>query len=562
MPAPLPAVLPADRQTVYGVGVHTAAHDLEETTTNALRTVVSDLSGQTVGEYVRSRDLYNPLDYGAKADAKRRGGVTSAGGGTSVTVPGAGFTAADVGKRIMVYTSDGFGTPRTIAAAVSATEVTLDGAAGFTATGAATHMAVWGTDDAAALNAALSAAGAAAGYDATLGDNLPNGAGHPTVVLPAVNEGGMIVASPVAVPDGVGFEGAAGVLYNLLASRTAVCMTIGRFTHIGELTWQLVGGGGLVCGTAAVQAHTYARRIALWNPGSTVTALELLGYHHEIGLFWVKGGNIGIYHNGASDDWVGEAYMVGPKVGAKMVGVNNIGYGHLRGDTVTGAQGVSGVLVVDDNSRNVNARIQAFIITAQTLDAVVAVGQNSTNKCHNLNFEVQAARTGGNVMRLANCAQSYFRIYASNHDVNSWGADITTGVSYGANVETNVRVEAHLPTTGVTPAAGTVAGNLRVVLDAAVRHSAAASGTTVLSGRVEGDTSSRWTIDAGGTLRWGPGNAAVDANLYRHAAGNALATDDDMRFPTIGTGPMIKSPDGTYYRITVANGGALSTVAV
>lgn len=36
----------------------------------------------------------------------------------------------------------------------------------------------------------------------------------------------------------------------------------------------------------------------------------------------------------------------------------------------------------------------------------------------------------------------------------------------------------------------------------------------------------------------------------------------DMIFPTIGTGVILKSPDNTSYRITVANGGAISTVAV
>lgn len=51
-----------------------------------------------------------------------------------------------------------------------------------------------------------------------------------------------------------------------------------------------------------------------------------------------------------------------------------------------------------------------------------------------------------------------------------------------------------------------------------------------------------------------------DALLYRSTA-DMLATPDSMEFVTVGTGPHIKSPDGTRYKIQVANGGALSAVA-
>lgn len=512
----------------------------------------------SVRDRIDAQNRFDVTDYGAKCDARVLGGVTTAGASTSITVPGAAFTTADIGKRIVVFSTTNFGAPRAITAIVSATEVTVSAATGITTTGLATQLAVWGTDDSAALNAALAAAGEAADYDSGLGDNLPAGSGHPTVVLPDNAAAGMILASAITLPDGVGFEPGRAMLYNLLADRNAACINVGRFTHIGELTLQAAGGGGIVVGTAAVQAHTFARRIAVWNPGNAVTALTLRGYHHELLMFWVKNGGVGIHFDGSSDDFVGEAYMVGPKIGAKVEAGNNITLEHLRGDTVQGTQAQDAcVLSIDNNSRNVHANVQAFVITTQTLDSVVNVGQNSTNKCHNLRINVQAGRTGGNILRLANCAQSHFILDGSNYDTNGWGQPITAGVSYGTGVDTDVKVEMGLPSTGVVPTVGTVTGHCSVLIGETRRYLAQTAVTNVLTGRVAGDVASRWAMSAGGTLSVGDGTNPVDTILYRHPSGDAWATDDDLRFVTPGTGPWLKSSDNVYHRLRVAQNGAL-----
>jgi hypothetical protein len=41
------------------------------------------------------------------------------------------------------------------------------------------------------------------------------------------------------------------------------------------------------------------------------------------------------------------------------------------------------------------------------------------------------------------------------------------------------------------------------------------------------DSDDRWMVDSDGDLWWGPGNAAIDTNLYRSAA-NTLKTDDSL----------------------------------
>lgn len=75
------------------------------------------------------------------------------------------------------------------------------------------------------------------------------------------------------------------------------------------------------------------------------------------------------------------------------------------------------------------------------------------------------------------------------------------------------------------------------------------------------DTVARLLVDGNGKHEWGPGGGAGrDVNLYRGGADN-LTTDDDFEVATVGKGVILRSPDGARYRLTVANGGALSAVA-
>lgn len=54
----------------------------------------------------------------------------------------------------------------------------------------------------------------------------------------------------------------------------------------------------------------------------------------------------------------------------------------------------------------------------------------------------------------------------------------------------------------------------------------------------------------------------ADTNLYRSAA-DTLATDDDLRFETVGKGPIVRSPDGLIRRrIGIDNAGSLTLTAV
>lgn len=55
-----------------------------------------------------------------------------------------------------------------------------------------------------------------------------------------------------------------------------------------------------------------------------------------------------------------------------------------------------------------------------------------------------------------------------------------------------------------------------------------AAGDDAQTSRVTGDTNPRFTLNADGKLEWGPGNAALDTNLFRSSA-NTLKTQDIFR---------------------------------
>jgi len=66
-------------------------------------------------------------------------------------------------------------------------------------------------------------------------------------------------------------------------------------------------------------------------------------------------------------------------------------------------------------------------------------------------------------------------------------------------------------------------------------------------------------VDQGGLAFWSHVGSTTDDTLALSAF---FTVQHDLKFNSISRGPIIKSPDGTSYRIVVANGGALSTVAV
>lgn len=71
----------------------------------------------------------------------------------------------------------------------------------------------------------------------------------------------------------------------------------------------------------------------------------------------------------------------------------------------------------------------------------------------------------------------------------------------------------------------------------------AAATTDVFTAKVTGDTVDRFVVNADGKIEWGPGNGALDTNLYRSAA-NTLTTDDSLQVLSPAAGSIVLTVKG------------------
>ncbi len=422
---------------------------------------------------VRKGDLtVNVKDYGAKGDAIRVLNIVANSASAVITATNASFTSADVGKLAVVCTDTAAGTITTIQSVNSSTQITLAANAGLTISGSGAYL-IYGSDDAAAIQAALNSAGAGHGVNTGIGPNSPMGLGFTTVSFPAcLNlQGGYIISSALTVPSGVRVD-AHAFIFNMMADRYAPCMVFSPYTRAGTLRVDALQGTGIQIGTAAgTQAHFQGEIITVWHCGtSTETGgsqrrqdcIVLLGYSFLIDTVWCKGGVRNIYHNAGSDCSINRAHCIGSLTGVHMNQSNQVFYGAILLDTVGKTGGGSNGVIIDNQCSNIDINVLAFMIVGSNwkLDNVVAVGPISTNVNKLLSIKVQAALTGGNVLNLAYAQDLYYNVSASNNTAPSFGgSNITTAVVFGSNVTGNTSGEARL-TGSITPYSGSVPGPL------------------------------------------------------------------------------------------------------
>ena len=180
-------------------------------------------------------------------------GVSIASGSAALTVTGASFTSGDVGKLIIVpgAGASGANLNTTISAVTSATQVTL-AATASTALSAAAATVTYGTDDTAAINAAIAAAA------------------RGTVFFPAGIY--MINASGVAVSTAVKLFGASqtGTILKLAASATQLLNVTASNVSIENITFDgmfnVTGTGNVATfalglSTISVRSSTFTNSI-------------------------------------------------------------------------------------------------------------------------------------------------------------------------------------------------------------------------------------------------------------------------------------------------------------
>jgi len=422
---------------------------------------------------------YDPTLYGAKLDAKRADAVVASSASKVITAAGGQFRSTDVGKRAVVYNDTLVGTFTTIASVQSNTQITLVDNAGLTLAGSAFDHLVYGTDDTAAIQAAIAAASQAQNINMANGANTPLGLGNPLVEVPAVSQGGAIITSTLTIPSGVNFT-CNTMLFNLLPNRTTPCVVAMPYTVIGRILVDCLQGtgvlsaGGSGSGTAT-QAHNRWGDIRLWHVGTTVgtdksqyAGITLTGYHHEVGDLWVKGGNVGAYHNPGHDVVVHHAYFVGCTTAVSMNSTDNAYYGLMTLDSCGTSSGSPGVDLYNRCSW-VHMSINAFTqLASKKCTPVVQIGATVAGTNKDLHIELQANNTGGVAAAIAFVAESYFKVIAGNTQDNGINNAITTALQFGGVATSGgsgaLQVDMALGT-GITPYAGTVYGELSYIQD-------------------------------------------------------------------------------------------------
>jgi hypothetical protein len=438
-------------------------------------------SSQTVGLRWAPQPTgnYDPTQYGARLDAKRVDNVSSSSGSKVVTAPSAQFTSADIGKRAVVYNDTQTGVFSTIASVQSATQITLADNAGLTLAASAYDHLVYGTDDTVAIQAAIAAAAAAQNVNMANGANTPLGLGNPLVDVPAIGQGGVIISATITIPSGINFN-CNSMLFNFLPDRTVPCVVARPYTVVGRLLVDCLQGtgvlsaGGSGSGTGT-QAHNRWGDVRIWQVGATVgtdksqyAGITFTGYHHEVGDLWVKGGNVGAYHNPGHDVVVHHAYFVGCTTAVSMNSTDNAYYGLLKLDscgTTTGSPGVD----LYNRCSWIHMSINAFTqIATKKCTPVVQVGTTVAGTNKDLYIEVQANNTGGVAAAIAYTAESYFKLVAGNTQDNGVNNAIMTAVQFGGVATSGgsgaLQVDAAIGT-GITPYAGTVYGELSYTQD-------------------------------------------------------------------------------------------------
>lgn len=422
---------------------------------------------------------YDPTLYGAKLDAKRVDNVTSSSGSPVITCAGGQFTQRDIGKCAVVYNDTLTGTFTTIASVQSSTQVTLAVNAGLTLAASAYDHMVYGTDDSAAIQAAINAAAIAQNINMANGANTPLGFGNPVVEVPAIGQGGTIITVALTIPSGVHFS-CNSMIFNFLSDRTMPCVVAKSYTVIGRILVNCLQGTGVLsqggAGTGTgTQAHIRWGDVRIWQVGTTVGAdksqyagITFTGYHHEVGDLWIKGGNVGAYHNPGHDVVVHHAYFVGCTTAVSMNSTDNAYYGLMKLDSCGTSTGSPGVDLYNRCSW-IHMSVNAFSQNAnKKCTPVVQVGTTVAGTNKDLFIEVQANNTGGVAASIAYTAESFFKVVAGNTQDNGINNLITTGLVFGGAATSGgsgaLQVQAAIGT-GITPYSGTVLGEFSYTQD-------------------------------------------------------------------------------------------------
>ena len=232
---------------------------------------------------------------------------------------------------------------------------------------------------------------------------------------------------------------------------------------------------------------------------------------------------------------------------ANTTGINNsaVGYQALLSNTTTSnntAVGLSALQLTTTGANNTAVGVQALLSnttgasnTAVGRDALLSNTTGANNTAVGLTNALYSNTTGA-----TNAAVGLNALYGNTTGTNN------TAVGY------NALLGSFATTTGLRQ---TALGALAAQASGTQRNDIVCVGYNAL-------------VDANDTVAIGSGARAMFANsvaigkgIITTAADQVMVGPVDIEITATAKGVVIKSPDGTRYRIQVANGGALSTVA-
>lgn len=427
---------------LYGVGQYTQE--------------VRDINGNLIWNALTTSTSTNSTEidvstYGAIPDCIKVSDIVCTSGQTTATSASALFTQSAKGKTIKIYdvANNVYVFLGTIASVTNSSTIVLSGnAAASTVSGNA--IAYWGTDNASAINTALTAAAAIIQQD--YGQiNIPSGTGYAKVtfpVLPGVGSG-YLFASTLTSTRNVLWS-ADAMLFSAVGNggndRTWA-ITCAAGIQIDRLIMEVGGGMGVSNGTIGIQNSSFINQFQIWNVGTNFngglsptgqTCLQLIGYDYTITKYWSKGGNLGIYLNVVGDVRINLPEIIGANTAIAIGTSENIQINKFTFDTC------SGVGISIDGCHQVYADGIAFSVNNVGLTYAVAVGRFNTSFVNrNIQINLNAQRCGGILAFIDYCQDSKFDLLGSNSANNSGGGvDITYMVQYGINNVGMLRTDA------------------------------------------------------------------------------------------------------------------------
>jgi len=467
---------------------------------------MSDISEGSSGPTI------NVAAYGAVADAHRVDDAVTTSGSPTVTSAGNNFRLSDVGKQINIYdiTNGYYIFQGTVLHVTSTGSITLSGnAADSDVTG---KSITWiGTDNASAINAALTAAGNMVPTD-VIDVNHPTGSGQVTVVFPVTLAGAAyLFNSTLNVPTNVVINADAMLVSNVGTAGTTNTVQAMNFSPGGsilKLQMDCQGGNGIIMGSSNTQSHAFIQDLTLWEVGNNASqyALTLQGNDWQISRFWTKGGYYGLYAAGADDILFDKLYFIGCYIGAWFYDCEQVIGGDIQCDTNLHYN------LQIDACHSITFKCNAFY---GPVSYGLVLGSYSSAPNRNVFIEYTGQRHGGVGVYINYIMDSTLIVNLTNSALfNSGGTAITTGLQYTGNTTGTMTVIANVDINISTQTTGTIYGNL--LLNGQLQN-----GTITTAGSLSGSSASSNFLNITGTLPSTLTAAAAGAFLNITGAGSS-----------------------------------------